>query len=534
MSQESAPYLLPDRPPRSNLLHWGYLEPLNPSPNVQRVRLTAREIYIGRTEFQYHIDVEERNGGLVNEEEDEDAYTTSYVVLPGETISKLHATFQWNGRYGSAATVMLTDRSSNGTFVDGVKLGQTNIRQVYDGHEISFGCPVPIQGQPEHDYRYIFRFIFEFDGQPESLRGRRKTEALFTHYDLQKLIGSGAHGVVHKASHKGTGLPWAVKSAFRDVEKEEQNSSFTSLAGQEVVTLLNLHHGNICRLKEVFFRLDGAVVDSVLEFVPGVTLQCLDGLADAHVREIAYQLSCGITYMHGRNIYHGDLKPDNVMITRAQPWTVKIFDFGLARLGSGFNVDLLACHRYSAPEARLQIDRLTFANTSPQYIGLWDSWAVGLMIFSLLTSAPPFVKRPPHHEGPFEIGIDQIEWHLLSSNSPIVQDAVKTLVVVDPTDRSTVSGFFRTHAWFTDYVPNRISFNNVGFYDDLAALNRAQSQSRMLTLRSRASERMEVDGSPVKRRRGKAQTPASELRPRDGINKRRRDGYKPLRLPSQL
>ncbi|KAF7315926.1 CAMK/RAD53 protein kinase [Mycena indigotica] len=477
-TSESSETVLDRAPSMTSLVHWGYLESINPSNHVQRITLKAREVHFGRAELD--------DGGESH---------FSYVVLPGDTVSTHHATFRWNGERDHMATVMVSDQSTNGTYVDGLRIGPENVLQIFDGHEICFGCLVPIQGQPDHDYRYTFHFVFKFDTQPGvPTRGRRKTEALATHYHLQNYLGGGAHGVVHKAIHKTTGTVWAVKSSFKD---DIKNESFTSFAGQEVLSLLNLRHQNICRLKEVFFRLDGQVVDCVLEYVAGAQLDSLGFLNEEEVREIAYQLSAGITHMHGRNIYHGDLKPNNVMLTYEHPVTVKIIDFGMARLGSGFNLDLATRSRWSAPESYLQLVRLTFANTPLHAVGLWDSWSLGLIIFYLLSSVEAFEQATPGGERPFETGVDVIRWHHLKDNSPVAQEAVQSLLVVDPVDRSTVTGFFRTHEWLADYLPNQTLLADAD--GDNRARAKRLRQKREVVNSKREKARIIVD-APRRRR----------------------------------
>jgi len=48
-----------------------------------------------------------------------------------------------------------------------------------------------------------------------------------------------------------------------------------------------------------------------------------------HIRVIAYNLLCGINYLHSAGILHRDLKPANILIT--SKCQVKICDYGLAR-----------------------------------------------------------------------------------------------------------------------------------------------------------------------------------------------------------
>jgi serine/threonine protein kinase len=52
-------------------------------------------------------------------------------------------------------------------------------------------------------------------------------------------------------------------------------------------------------------------------------------LEEMHLRIIAYNILWAINYIHSANILHRDLKPANILVN--QDWTVRIWDFGLAR-----------------------------------------------------------------------------------------------------------------------------------------------------------------------------------------------------------
>ena len=44
---------------------------------------------------------------------------------------------------------------------------------------------------------------------------------------------------------------------------------------------------------------------------------------------VLYDIACGLTYIHSKNLVHRDIKPTNVLISLTDPVTIKISDFGL-------------------------------------------------------------------------------------------------------------------------------------------------------------------------------------------------------------
>jgi serine/threonine protein kinase len=87
--------------------------------------------------------------------------------------------------------------------------------------------------------------------------------------------------------------------------------------------------------------------------------------------------------MHSLRIIHRDLKPENILINKGQ---VKICDFGSSKFldetpGSYKNTPYVVSRYYRAPE-------LIFA--SNRYNEAIDIWAVGCILFELLTRTPLF------------------------------------------------------------------------------------------------------------------------------------------------
>ena len=129
---------------------------------------------------------------------------------------------------------------------------------------------------------------------------------------------------------------------------------------------------------------------------PYIAMELLKGeeLADAverrgrlplgEVREIFSQIGHALENAHSQGIVHRDLKPENIFLAqarrRAQPFTAKLLDFGVAKWLTHGNPALgtqpVGSPLFMAPE---QTDSL--GNICPAT----DVWALGLLAFYLLT-----------------------------------------------------------------------------------------------------------------------------------------------------
>jgi serine/threonine-protein kinase len=174
----------------------------------------------------------------------------------------------------------------------------------------------------------------------------------------------------------------ALKSMAADLMNK---ASYRERFKREVSALRSLNHPNIVGYKHAFAGTEGAYM--VMEYVSGGTLQkFIDSrrqLPPPDFKAMALKIIDAIRAAHEAGIVHRDLKPANILLMpNGEP---KVGDFGVARIEhrtritqSGAVFGTLA---YLPPEA--------FQTTVYQdHRG--DIWAMGIIMFEMLTSVLPF------------------------------------------------------------------------------------------------------------------------------------------------
>jgi serine/threonine protein kinase/tetratricopeptide (TPR) repeat protein len=203
-------------------------------------------------------------------------------------------------------------------------------------------------------------------------------------YEILGELGRGAMGVVYKARQLGLNRLVALKMVLAGAHASEGELARFSVEAEAVA---GLQHPNIVQIFEVG-RHDDLPYFS-LEFVDGGSLaHRLEGKPQPpkEAARLMEALARGMACAHQQGVIHRDLKPANVLLTG--DGVPKITDFGLAkRLESDSSQTrtgtLMGTPSYMAPEQA--------AGRTREVGPLSDQYALGAMLYEMLTGRPPLV-----------------------------------------------------------------------------------------------------------------------------------------------
>jgi serine/threonine protein kinase len=215
-------------------------------------------------------------------------------------------------------------------------------------------------------------------------------------YEVVGTLGEGGTGVVYDTIRTSDQRPVALKVMH------------AALAGDKQI------RGRFQREAAILRRLEGAHVCPILDFgeVPGdepgttvlyIALPKIEGESLAAVLEhglvdvdraldIILQVLSALSSAHGQGVIHRDLKPANVLLEDGTKAIV--VDFGMSKIvtGAGTGTTNLTTHNmvfgtpeYMSPE-QARGDELD---------ARCDVYAAGVMLYELLTGAPPFTGASP-------------------------------------------------------------------------------------------------------------------------------------------
>jgi serine/threonine protein kinase len=158
-------------------------------------------------------------------------------------------------------------------------------------------------------------------------------------YRVERLLGRGGMGAVFRALHLGTDRTVALKVIVPDFA---DRPDFLARFEREARACGRLRHPNIVDVTDFGYAESGGrrIAYLVMEYLDGCSLAEVlrdeSQLPVAFVSEVLEQAGSALEEAHRVGILHRDLKPDNIWLepNRRGGYTVKVLDFGLAKLGT--------------------------------------------------------------------------------------------------------------------------------------------------------------------------------------------------------
>ena len=215
-------------------------------------------------------------------------------------------------------------------------------------------------------------------------------------YEILGKIREGGMGTIYRVRHRLLDEIRVVKVLKpQALSNEEMKRRFI----EEARTATRLKHPNIGTIHDFALDEEGKAY-LVMEFIDGVNLADLlkrqgpPGIALS--LEVAHQALLALGYLHRKNVVHRDIAPDNLMLTHDEDRkpVVKLIDLGIAktldRPGELTSTGVfLGKLKYASPE---QFGSLP---AGEKLDGRCDLYALGVVLYELLTGVHPFVGESP-------------------------------------------------------------------------------------------------------------------------------------------
>ncbi|KAI0817670.1 hypothetical protein GGR55DRAFT_621417 [Xylaria sp. FL0064] len=268
-------------------------------------------------------------------------------------------------------------------------------------------------------------------------------------YQVGKMLGKGGFAVCYEGQLPGHRKKYALK-----IVKSKMPSKMEQKFQTELQIHSKMRHQNIVQFLRAF-SFDGCTY-LVLELCPNGSLMDMvkrrKGLTEPEVRFYSIQIAGAIKFMHAKGIIHRDLKMGNIFLDRNM--NAKIGDFGLAALlvtGKDMQTirrtTLCGTPNYIAPEI-LEKGRKGHDH-------MVDIWSLGIIMFAMLTSKPPFQSSTTDEIYRRARNRDY-EWPKPGSSNKFISEEAKDIVatMLEDADRRPDPDTIVHHRFFSSgYVP---------------------------------------------------------------------------------
>jgi serine/threonine-protein kinase len=270
-------------------------------------------------------------------------------------------------------------------------------------------------------------------------------QRLGSRYLLHDRLGQGAMGVVWRGQDLETGAWVAIKLLRPDYAGSP--AAVARFVGERNA-LVRFRHPNVVNLRDMI--VEGDRLALVMDLITGGDLDIFrqhngGTLAPVVAVKVTAQICEGLAAAHAAGIVHRDLKPSNVLLQAGQ---VKLADFGISRIAGEARRTttgtVMGTPTYLAPEA-INGEEPTAA---------CDIYAVGITLYELLTSQPPFdghvvaVMQAHLQREPERIaGISDRLWELIAAclskdqaGRPTASDLARSLTALEENTGASTLG----------------------------------------------------------------------------------------------
>lgn len=206
-------------------------------------------------------------------------------------------------------------------------------------------------------------------------------------FEISTTLGTGTFGRVRQVKLKGD--PTHTVYALKMLKKTEilRLNQVDHIKSEKAI-LEEISHPFLVNLKSSF--QDPKYIYMLFEYISGGELFSRLRKDGRFSNDVALFYGCeillAIQYLHKKEIVYRDLKPENLLIDKFGH--IKITDFGFAkRIENDRTYTLCGTPEYLAPEI--------IKGSKVGYGKSVDWWALGILIFEMLSGYPPFYDNEP-------------------------------------------------------------------------------------------------------------------------------------------
>ena len=266
-------------------------------------------------------------------------------------------------------------------------------------------------------------------------------------YDIEQLLGYGNLNAVYAARQQPQSRAVMLTTFLMpETFSEEARDRFTTRFAQQASLLVRLNHPHVLPIADFGEQVGYPYL--VTPFVVGASLANVlkqeQRCTPERVLPLLKQIAEGLDYIHSHGVVHGTLKPANILLNDEQG--VQITGFGLTRM-----LGMQGIEQIEHPYIHLMSSAGTFLGaaeyTAPEVVQgapaneRSDIYALGILLFQLLTGAPPFSG-----DDPFVVAMQHVEENVPSLQSvwpdalPALDLIVQRAVERDPAHRFQSAG----------------------------------------------------------------------------------------------
>lgn len=156
----------------------------------------------------------------------------------------------------------------------------------------------------------------------------------FDELEMGTLLAKGGYGTVYKATWRGSEVAVKMLNTQELVDEERE------MVRREIKLMSKLNQAFIVTYMGAT-QIKGQPLCLIMEYINGGTLSDLiqNPLSDHFKCKLCLDVAKGMAFLHAHNIFHRDIKPDNMLVVAAHPDShvnLKITDFGTSRASTSY------------------------------------------------------------------------------------------------------------------------------------------------------------------------------------------------------